>query len=140
MQDFSVKKLTLVSPLKYVRDDSLQPFASDGAQGEFLFVFAQESAFPGRLVAAGAVLDGEDPDAEEAGEQRAGQRECLELPAGTYLFAQIRGAADREILISMMLQVQQEGIRQGFVLDERLYLRYLWEEGQPVVQVFRPVG
>jgi hypothetical protein len=140
MRDFSVKKLTLVSPLKYVRDDSLRPFTSDGGQGEFLFVFAQESAFPGSLVAAGAILDGEDLDAGETGEHRAGQREYLELPAGTYLFAQIRGAADREALIDMMVQVRQEGLRQGFVLDERLYLRYLWEEGQPVAQVFRPVG
>jgi hypothetical protein len=163
MDEFSVKKLILVSPLVYERDDSL-PFPAHGmARRELLFRMALDPsqsrgiepdrrAFPGRLVAAGSAVrpDDEAPGGtEQDGERVDGSRReaspgMLELPAGTYLFTQVReppGAEtlNTETLIDMIIEVQREGLWEKLSLDERLYIRRLFEDGQTVTQVFRPV-
>lgn len=159
MSEFWVKKLILASPLKYERDNTLRFRAPEFARGEILFFMALDPsqsrsiepdrrAFPGRLVMAGtlspaggagnsagteAPLDGlSTPSEAESGP--------LELSAGTYLFTQVRELPDPEKLIDMIIEVQQEGLWERVSLDERLYIRYLFEDGQPVTQVFRPVA
>jgi hypothetical protein len=146
MSEFVVKKLILVSPLKYERDDSLRLPSGGCEGGETLFRMAidpsqsrnfepDRRAFPGRLVAAGKALF------PEGAERRAGEPAGLfELPAGTYLFTQVREPVDTETLIDMIIEVQQEGLWERLSLDDRLYIRYLCEDGKAVTQVFRPVA
>ena len=62
----------------------------------------------------------------------------LELPAGDYLFAQKREILDRESVIDMAVEIQQEGLWQRLKLGRRLYLRRLFEDGSEVTQLFRP--
>jgi hypothetical protein len=155
MSEFWVKKLILASPLKYERDNTLRFPAPEFAEGEILFFMTLDPsqsrsiepdrrAFPGRLVIAGTLppAEGAGTGARLDGLSSPSEAEIsgpLELSAGTYLFAQVRELPDPEKLIDMIIDVQQEGLWGRLSLDDRLYIRYLFEDGQPVTQVFRPV-
>ncbi|MDR3130616.1 MAG: hypothetical protein LBU18_03645 [Treponema sp.] len=139
MDEFQVKRLILASPLVYRRDDSLCFPPDEKFQREFLFRMAldpaqirrmepERAAFPGRLFEAG----------RPAENMTAGDLGRFELPAGAYLFAQVRKHPDAGTLINMIIEVQKEGLWEGLSLDERLYIRRLFEDGQMVTQVFRP--
>jgi hypothetical protein len=134
MDEFSIKRLILAAPLVYRKDDSLRFPAYDAPQGEVLFYMALDptqsrsiepdrTAFPGRLEAAGY----------------AATQGRLELPKGTYFFAQVRESPDKETLIDMIIEVQKEGLWERASLDDCLYIRRLFEDGQPVTQIFRPI-
>ncbi|MDR2742167.1 MAG: hypothetical protein LBB98_08470 [Treponema sp.] len=145
MDGFSVKKLILASPLIYGKDGSLRFPVCGTVRGDVLFRMALDPsqsrriepdriAFPGRLVEAGSAA------LSVTGDRDAKAPELLELPAGTYVFAQVRDPPNAETLISMIIEVQQEGLWERLSLDDRLYIRYLFEDEQTVTQVFRPVG
>jgi hypothetical protein len=167
MSEFCVKKLILASPLKYEKDNALRFPAPEFAEGETLFFMALDPsrsrgiepdrrAFPGRLIIAGTLPSAEGAGTRTEGTGKSAGTEApldgglpmpaaaelsgpLELSAGTYLFAQVRELPDMEKLIDMIIEVQQEGLWERLSLDDRLYIRYLFEDGQPVTQVFRPV-
>jgi hypothetical protein len=78
------------------------------------------------------------------GQQHGGSRR-LELPAGNYLFAQerregngLRATLDRNEFVEMAIEVQKDGLWERLAPADRLYLRYLFEDGRAVSQVFRP--
>ncbi|MDR2070492.1 MAG: hypothetical protein LBP81_03615 [Treponema sp.] len=146
MDEISIKKLILAAPLAYRKDDSLQFPVCDTVRGEVLFRMALDPsqsrsiepdrrAFPGRLVAAGVAADPREAEARLS----PGGPGLLELPAGTYFFAQIREAPDMETLIDMIIEAQQEGLWERYSLDDSLYIRRLLEDGQRITQIFRPV-
>ena len=64
--------------------------------------------------------------------------EFRELPPGDYLFAQKRELLSREDIINMASEMQSEGLWQRLKPGKRLYLRYLYEDGCQVTQLFRP--
>ena len=64
--------------------------------------------------------------------------EQLELPPGDYLFAQQRKILNREEIIALAVEIQQEGLWQRLTPGKKLYLRYLFEDGSYVTQVLRP--
>ncbi|MDR2747573.1 MAG: hypothetical protein LBB77_09025 [Treponema sp.] len=64
--------------------------------------------------------------------------ELLELPRGRYLFAQERVFLERDGLIRMAVEIQKDGLWERLRLENRLYVRYLYEDGGIVTQVFRP--
>ncbi|MDR1635842.1 MAG: hypothetical protein LBR93_00750 [Treponema sp.] len=144
MNEIKTIRLELCSPLFYREEGGLVPWApeqpglEDSEPGERLFCFAVDSVqgrsiepdparFPGPLVAAGRSTTG---SAEPAG--------GLELPAGTYLFAQQREALGREAFTEMAMELQKDGLWERLKLGDRLYLRYLSEDGKRLTQVFRP--
>jgi hypothetical protein len=133
-------RLCLRSPLFYRPDPALVPFQYEKRAGELLFCFdldpAQSrsiepdpAALLGTLVFAGSLGEA----AEEHGESRR-----LELPAGNYLFAQERDVLERNEFIEMAVEVQKDGLWERLAPADRLYLRYLFEDGRAVTQVFRP--
>jgi hypothetical protein len=65
------------------------------------------------------------------------QQGNLELPAGLYLFAQQRGVIGRTECISLAIEQQKDGLWEKIKLGNRLFLRYLYEDGSPVTQLFR---
>ena len=67
-----------------------------------------------------------------AGEKKTG------IPKGDYLFAQKRKILNKDEIISLAAEIQQEGLWQRLVPGEKLYLRYLYEDGSRVTQLFRP--
>jgi hypothetical protein len=141
MEKLRAFNLELRASLRYRRDQRLVPFEYDPRRGEALFVFAlnpsqdrrfepDPAAYLGPLLAGGPAL-GEGETADPA--------DTLLLPRGNYFFAQTRTAPDREGLIALAADLQQELLWQRLTPSSRLYLRYLIEEQEPVFQVFRPL-
>ena len=60
------------------------------------------------------------------------------LPAGKYLFAQRHEALNREEWLDMAVEQQKDGLWERLKPENRLYVRYLFEDGKPVTQLFRP--
>jgi hypothetical protein len=143
MQEEGARRLELPAPLFYTPAADRDPFPQgtgpwEEAEGkEFLFCFdIDESqgrsiepdppALLGPLRAAGFA---DSPDRPEGG---------LELPRGRYLFAQERTLLDREAVIRAAVEMQKDGLWERLCLENRLYLRYLHEDGAAVTQLFRP--
>ncbi|MCL2381581.1 MAG: hypothetical protein FWC64_08315 [Treponema sp.] len=137
MVKVNISRLNLVSPLYYTLEKDFEPFGYKEGDGEKLFCFeldeTQAMEFdPGKtdflknLVFSGRAEDGAD------------RRLCMELPQGNYLFAQQREILGWEEIAGMAVEVQQEGLWQRLSLGGKLYLRYLFEDGCCVTQLFRP--
>jgi len=130
-------RLDLRAPLLYTETPGLNAFGCppiSEAATEFLFCFEldQEQAqsiepepdnFLGRLVFSGKNVQDRQGD--------------LELPAGLYLFAQQRGVIGREECIALAIEQQKDGLWERIKLGNRLFLRYLYEDGSQVTQIFR---
>ncbi|GHV95850.1 hypothetical protein AGMMS50293_21700 [Spirochaetia bacterium] len=157
MDGSSLVKLNLLAPLLYAEAPDLAPFAyaaagtnaAGGAPGantadpheEQLFCFELDPAqyrsiepdpkrLLGDLIFAGRSTDGASAKSAAAGPQ---------LPAGLYLFAQQREALGREECIDLAVEQQKDGLWERFRPENRLYVRYLFEDGKAVTQIFRPV-
>ena len=61
------------------------------------------------------------------------------IPAGAYLFTQRQEHLDQAAWLQMAIELQKDGLWERHVLEPRLYVRHLFEDGQPVTQVFRPL-
>ena len=161
MEESPLIHLDLRAPLSYTDAPGLTPFAclppESEAAGELLFCFELDGEqakridpdkdhFLGKLVFAGQ----SGPLANPAGSGDYGDRQ---LPAGLYLFAQQRRtfssrtlgsrtkgsrALGREDCIAMAIEQQKDGLWERLRLGDRLYIRYLFEDGSPVTQLFRP--
>jgi hypothetical protein len=150
MNKIQTIRLELRAPLLYREDRNLEPWGpenpgpGDSETAERLFCFALDAAqgqsiepdpsrFLGPLLAAGRSVTG---PANRASPAEPGG--SLELSGGTYLFAQQRENLGREAFIGMAIELQKDGLWERLRLGDRLYLRYLTEDGKRVTQVFRP--
>ena len=140
---FDILNLNLLSPLYYVPAEKLEPFGcQEGIEGEKLFCFELDEAQYGNIepdkekLFARLIFCGEA--AEETTAESLGEA-FFKLPQGKYLFSQKRELLNRELIIAMAIDIQQEGLWQRLKPGRRLYLRYLFEDGKWVTQLFRPV-
>jgi hypothetical protein len=138
--DISLHHLRLLAPLRYPADEGQDPFGPAGPGEEILACF---SINPSQQFSIEPVEEGYLGDLLAAGSRNSASPEnpasFLELPAGDYFFAQIRGAADRSAVTGVALELQKEALWQRCKPEGRLYLRRLYEEGGPVTQLFRPL-
>jgi hypothetical protein len=153
--DYTLLKLELLAPLFYTEDRDLEPFHPPGGAGETLFCFGMDdaegrsmepapSAFPGTLLFAGRAvpagterLPGDSP--VPAGASPAGGKAgYAALPGGSYLFVQTEGTLDQESFAEMAIEMQKDGLWERLEPENRIYLRYLFEDGRRVSQIFRP--
>jgi len=67
------------------------------------------------------------------------QTETVSLPVGNYLFVQVRGALNREEWLDLAVEQQKDGLWERNKLQNRLYVRLLFEDGSFVTQLFRPL-
>ena len=72
--------------------------------------------------------------------------EVYELPVGTYYFTQLRkeqtesgGLAENSELTEMAIELQKEALWSRFKLENKIYLRKLFEDNSPVIQLWRPI-
>ena len=86
----------------------------------------------GALIFAGRGTDSAKNPVQDA--------KTVTLPAGKYLFAQRRKALGREEWLNMAIEQQKDGLWERLKPENRLYVRYLFEDGEPVTQLFRPCG
>jgi hypothetical protein len=139
----SARRLELLNPLVYHSRADLVPFFYNARKTEEqLFCFAIDEAQSRRIEPdAGAFLGplraaGHLGIAPNGGTVPGG--EMVELPRGLYLFAQKREALGRDAVIALAIEVQKDGLWERLRLEAYFYLRYLYEEGAAVTQVFRP--
>jgi len=137
MAEYSLMHLHLRTPLKYTKATDLNHFAGKIPEDEeliFCFELNREQAsrfdpqaelFPGELIFAGRKCNGETAQPEH------------HVPIGMYLFVQQRRALCREECITLAIEQQKDGLWEQLKLENRLYVRYLFEDGSPVTQLFR---
>lgn len=142
MEETSLMRLDLRVPLVYEAAPGLLPFdclpfgGKVSAEPEQLFCFELNPEQLGRI----------DPDMDQllgalvfAGKGN-GKQGTLELSAGHYLFTQQRRTLDREECIRVAVEQQKDGLWERLAPGDRLYVRYLFEDGSPVTQILRPYG
>jgi hypothetical protein len=143
METPNLVKLNLLGPLVYAEDRDMKPFDSGepsmaAAGDDRLFCFEisdgqgkniepDPALFLGPLIFSGRTAEKMDSFGDR-----------LELPAGTYLFAQERRILNRDECIRMAIEVQKDGLWERLQPESRLYIRFLAEDGKGVTQVFRP--
>ena len=100
-------------------------------KGQYLSFEPDKEKLLGNLVfggkAAGAVIE----------KQTTGGT-LRQLPQNSYLFVQKREILSEEDIIGLAIEIQQEGLWQRLLPEQTLYLRYLYEDGRGVTQLFRP--
>ncbi|MDR2517221.1 MAG: hypothetical protein LBC88_07565 [Spirochaetaceae bacterium] len=144
-------RLNLVQPLRYRRDDTLTPFDSgireaSRAGWEMMFSLIIDSARGQDFQAApggryfAAILNAGKIHSRTPDDPETGAAETVDLPAGPYFFAQMREIPGEETIVLMALELQKEGLWQRLVMENRVYLRYLYEDGRAVTQLFRPLA
>ena len=140
-------RLNLLSPLHYIPGEDPEPFNYREGSGEKLFCFELDEAqfrsiepdrkkLLGKLVFGGAAA-GTVPGEGRNVDHISGEKP-EELPPGNYLFAQKREILGEDKIIDLAVEIQQEGLWQRLLPERRLYLRYLFEDGRGVTQLFRP--
>jgi len=147
MDNINIRRLNLISPIYYEPLEKADPFDYRAENGETIFCFelneSQRLSFePDKNTLLGAlVFSGKaagDCSTKNYSKEAKTEKTFLELPGGLYLFAQKRELLKRDEIIAMAFEIQAEGLWQRLKLGERLYLRYLFEDGSVVTQLFRP--
>jgi hypothetical protein len=75
--------------------------------------------------------------AKQWGIRPSPMNKTIELPAGNYFFAQVREILDEKGSSELAAEVQKEALWERRKLGTKIYLRYLYEHGSPVTQIFR---
>ena len=132
-----IQRLKLLAPLFYTPETEGDPFSYKEGNGEKLYCFEIDenqrlSIEPDAKTLLKTLVFGGSPAKTDADKAR------LELPAGDYLFAQEREILGRDEIIAAVAEIQSEGLWQRLEPGNRLYLRYLFEDGCLVTQLFRP--
>jgi hypothetical protein len=70
----------------------------------------------------------------------SGPEKAAGLPEGQYYVTQVRReSVETTELIDIALELQKEGLWERLKLENKLYIRRLFEDGFPVFQLWRPV-
>jgi len=136
-----IQRLKLLAPLCYFPEAEPDPFSYMEGNGEKLYCFEIDETQrlniePDAKTLLKKLIFGGNAAAPDCAGAAGGGR--TELPAGDYLFAQEREILGREEIIAAAVEIQAEGLWQRFEPGNRLYLRYLFEDGRGVTQLFRP--
>jgi len=139
--------LYLRTPLEYAEAPELVPFNNTfsgkdpahffmqkGGQ-ELLFCFELERNEAARIDPQAHCFLGELVFAGKGD----GKQGNVRLPAGKYLFVQHRRLLDRDECIHYAIEQQKDGLWERNKPENLLYIRFLFEDGSPVTQLFRPV-
>jgi hypothetical protein len=142
LMNIEIMRLNLISPLYYAGMNDAEPFGRRETGRDELFCFElnenQYLSFEplkdellGKLIFHGNAVTPVEAETNES---------IFCLPQGDYLFAQKREIVSREEIIALAVEIQSEGLWQRLLPGKKLYLRYLFEDGLPVTQLFRPFG
>jgi hypothetical protein len=145
MREFQIIKLHLASPLYYERTDDpgtrwfhdypTRAVAAETPVPECLFGFEIKAEQYRSIEPDAASFIIEPPFFKGSLSPREAD---FTLEAGLYLFTQSRESLDREGILELALEIQKEGLWEGYALDRKLFLRYVFEDGAVVTQVWRP--
>ena len=139
MDSSPLMNLDLRSPLVYDKVEAMPPEIAKN--DEFLLFFnldpAQSRSIEPKteLLLGSLVFTG-----QKSVDSGNFQPEKASLPAGNYLFTQVRGALSREEWLDLAVEQQKDGLWERYKLENGLYIRFLFEDGSFVTQLFRPLA
>jgi len=134
--------LDLRSPLFYAKVEAMPEEIAEN--DEFLLCFDLD---PGQsrsiepkpdLLIGSLVFIGRK--SHDSGNSDNSQPETAPLPAGNYLFVQARSVLSREEWLDLAVEQQKDGLWERNKLKNRIYVRFLFEDGSFVTQLFRPLA
>jgi hypothetical protein len=131
--------LNLRTPLFFKKTENLPPQIRENEEfllfyeldpGQSRNIEPERSRFLGSLLFTGQ------------GAEKEAQGEIFTLPAGKYLFTQCRTAADsglkQEEWLDLAIEQQKDALWERQKPENKLYIRFLFEDGMAVTQLFRP--
>jgi hypothetical protein len=139
--EYVINRLNLIAPLFYAEEEggNIDPFGYAGTGGGCLFCFGLQAPLSFECDAERFLGPLETWGTELRAAPLPDEKKLLVLPPGSYLFAQERKILHSREIIAMSVEIQQEALWQRLQPAKKLFLRYLFEDGHDVTQVFRPV-
>ncbi|MDR0442704.1 MAG: hypothetical protein LBH44_04770 [Treponema sp.] len=138
MDRATLLKLDLRAPLEYTKTEDFTLNITEN--DEFLLCFELDPVQSRSIEPERGLLLGDQIFAgRKSGDSGSLQAQKVTLPAGEYLFIQCRKALEQEKWLDMAMEQQKDGLWERHKLKNLLYVRYLYEDGAPVTQLFRPV-
>jgi hypothetical protein len=136
MEQSSPIRLNLCAPLKYTETAAgPDPFLLPHDAPESLLCFEIDPGQGGSIdPQAGGFLEKLVFSAK--GDGTKGE---VCLPSGLYLFTQKQKILDQGECINTAIEQQKDGLWERLRLENRLYIRCLFEDGNHVTQFFRPI-
>ena len=135
--------LDLRSPLIFVKTGEIPENLTENE--DFLLCFELDSAQsrniePNRERLLGSLVF----SGRKTGDSDDIQAEAVSLPAGNYLFTQRRdvnpAVLNSDGWLDMAIEQQKDGLWERYRLENRLYVRFLFEDGGFVTQLFRSLS
>jgi hypothetical protein len=143
MEHTPLTLLNLCTPLQYVRVESQN---TPTVEGETLLCYEVNpvqggSIEPDRDRFLGRLLFIGEKTAETPGGSGKKTEELVSLPQGDYLFMQCRSDAvlTRDEWLDLAIEQQKDGLWERNKTGNILYIRFLFEDGAFVTQVFRAI-
>jgi len=143
MEHTPLTLLNLCTPLQYVK---VEVRGAPTAEGETILCYEVNpvqggSIEPDRERFLGRLLFIGEKAAETAGGGAKKTKEIVSLPQGDYLFMQCRSDAvlTRDEWLDLAIEQQKDGLWERNKPGTLLYIRFLFEDGAFVTQVFRAV-
>jgi hypothetical protein len=148
MEQTPLTLLNLCTPLLYNKSEFQAPSLLKHENEEILLCYEVNSVqgssiepdrdyFLGRLLFIGQKL----PESQKSGTDETERNDTVSLPQGNYLFTQCRSEAvlSRDEWLDLAIEQQKDGLWEQNKLLNLLYIRFLFEDGSFVTQVFRAV-
>jgi len=143
MEHTPLTLLNLCTPLRYVRTESR---SAPAAEGETILCYEVNpiqgsSIEPDRERFLGKLLFIGEKAAETPSGEAEKTKEFVSLPQGDYLFMQCRSDAvlTSDEWLDLAIEQQKDGLWERNKPGALLYVRFLFEDGAFVTQVFRTV-
>jgi len=149
MEQTPLTLLNLCTPLQYKKSDCQDPsllkyekleneeiilcYEVNPVQGSS--IEPDRDYFLGKLLFIGQKL----PESQNGGTDETERNALVLLPQGKYLFTQCRSEAvlSRDEWLDLAIEQQKDGLWERNKLLDLLYIRFLFEDGSFVTQVFR---
>jgi len=148
MEKTPLTLLNLCTPLQYNKSESQNLSLLKLENEEILLCYEvnpvqgcsiepDRDYFLGRLLFIGKKL----PESQNGDVDEKERNSLVLLPQGNYLFTQCRSDAvlSRDEWLDLAIEQQKDGLWERYKLLNLLYIRFLFEDGSFVTQVFRTV-
>jgi hypothetical protein len=136
MKDLNYFALDLRKNLEYIETD-LPPFTFPEDAEEILILFEVDETEGKSIEPDLSKLLGKPKHIGVMKKDASRGENIIELPMGNYFFSQVREILDESGSAELAGEVQKEALWERRKLGKKVYLRYLYEHGSPVTQIFR---
>ncbi len=136
MQNLNYFRLDLRKKLEYIKTD-LPPFTFPENAEEVLIMFEVDHGEGKSIEPDPSKLLGQPRWTGIMKKDTSVDDAVTELPLGKYFFSQVREILDEAGSAELAVEVQKEALWERRKLGDKVYLRYLYEHGSPVTQIFR---